>query len=522
MRLMKIHIAFKTLLHTKAVVPACGFICLLVTLCLLAPSVAQASYHCSDPYGPEYVPSECADSGSHSTQASEDKKIPALMSQLSLCYWVLNVESNPLSLIQARDVSNWDSYRVNRNFVTEAKRRGYTPESCARALIKGVNSEPLDAQFSEAFTAYEEGDFETVFRNIQPLAEQGNYLAQAMLGELYLLGLGAPKDNILAIKWLTLAADQEVPVGSDMEKKVLKSEILTNLCFLYSLAGTEQAKDVPQSDKESLKWCELSAKEGNPLAQDELAQLYLSGKGTDEDIIKSLKWFALAAEQGVLRGQYVLCQALSSDSEDWLEMGVVRDLRTAQKWCELAAKQGDAGAQLTLGKLYWNGKGGKKDRNLAAKWYRLAAEGGVSEALAAEVSEAQYVLGLLYVGETKVLPKDLVMAHMWLHLSASADKDETSERTEWRDKIEKDMNPSQIKTAQDLARKCKEKSYRGCVPGSPAPQLGVISEERRNCEGFRHIGGPFWRAYIRALDDSDLENLPKDADGKVYDVCSRL
>ena len=58
-RLMKIYITLKTLLHTKAVVPACGFICLLVGLCFLAPSIGQASYHCSDPYAPEYNAADC-------------------------------------------------------------------------------------------------------------------------------------------------------------------------------------------------------------------------------------------------------------------------------------------------------------------------------------------------------------------------------------------------------------------------------------------------------------------------------
>ena len=104
MRLMKAHIALKTWLHTKAVVPACGFICLLVTLCLLAPSVAQADYHCSDPYGPDYVPSEC----------DRNRPKPLLMPLMTLDGEKISLTKIPRINLSQKHA--WGAYRNGMNF----------------------------------------------------------------------------------------------------------------------------------------------------------------------------------------------------------------------------------------------------------------------------------------------------------------------------------------------------------------------------------------------------------------------
>jgi hypothetical protein len=53
---------------------------------------------------------------------------------------------------------------------------------------------------------------------------------------------------------------------------------------------------------------------------------------------------------------------------------VTRDYAEAAKWYGLAAAQGDADAQYSLGILYDNGTGVVQDDTEAAKWFRLAAD----------------------------------------------------------------------------------------------------------------------------------------------------
>ena len=90
------------------------------------------------------------------------------------------------------------------------------------------------------------------------------------------------------------------------------------------------------------------------------------------------------------------------------------------------------------------------DYATAVKWYTLAAE--------QRDARAQFNLGRMYAKGEGVL-QDYVYAHMWWNIAAS-NGDEYG--AELRDDVEKEMTPSQIERAQDLARECVAKNYKGC------------------------------------------------------------
>jgi TPR repeat protein len=119
------------------------------------------------------------------------------------------------------------------------------------------------------------------------------------------------------------------------------------------------------------------------------------------------------------------------------------------EWSPLA-EQGDATAQYNLGVIYYNGLGVGQDYQEAVKWYRLAAEQGDVK--------AQYNLGLMYYNGDGVV-QDYVYAHMWFNISASLG---LSEGTKRRDIVSKSMTTEQISQAQQLARECVQKNYKGC------------------------------------------------------------
>ncbi len=60
--------------------------------------------------------------------------------------------------------------------------------------------------------------------------------------------------------------------------------------------------------------------------------------------------------------------------------GVKEDYEEACKWFQLAAEQGHAEAQNSLGECYYNGEGVEKNRETALKWCQLAAEQGNASA----------------------------------------------------------------------------------------------------------------------------------------------
>ena len=108
--------------------------------------------------------------------------------------------------------------------------------------------------------------------------------------------------------------------------------------------------------------------------------------------------------------------------------------------CMAQAQQGDADAQFWIGHMYKNGQGVTQDSKQAVKWFRKSAEQGHAK--------AQYNLGLMYASG-KGVTQNYVLAHMWWNIAASSgDKDATKNR----DLVAKQMSPSQIEKAQDMAR----------------------------------------------------------------------
>jgi TPR repeat protein len=130
--------------------------------------------------------------------------------------------------------------------------------------------------------------------------------------------------------------------------------------------------------------------------------------------------------------------------------GVPQDYKAAVKWYTLAAEQGSAFAQQNLGVMYAKGRGVPENHKTAVKWFRLAAEQGYAS--------AQMKLSAAYLLGRGVI-KDTIYGHMWANLAAS-NGDETGGK--FRDLLAQKMTPSQLEKAQDLARECVRKKYKGC------------------------------------------------------------
>jgi len=130
--------------------------------------------------------------------------------------------------------------------------------------------------------------------------------------------------------------------------------------------------------------------------------------------------------------------------------GVPRNYKTAATWYARAAEKGDVSAQFSLGWMYDKGVGVPQNGKIAVKWYTLAAEQGY--AIAQENLGAMYAFG-------RGVPKDYVKAYKWGELAAAKGYGRAARL---RDMVAAMMTPSQVETAQDLARECVKKNYKGC------------------------------------------------------------
>ena len=126
--------------------------------------------------------------------------------------------------------------------------------------------------------AYEQKDYASAMKELTPLAQSGRVEAQILLGKMYMLGQGVPKDTDQALQWFQAAADQ----GNAQAQFFLGA--------LYLLP----AKDVP----EGLRWLRRSAEQGTPDAQLLLGMAYLKGTDLPRDLVAADTWLHLAASQG--------------------------------------------------------------------------------------------------------------------------------------------------------------------------------------------------------------------------------
>ncbi|MHC8508808.1 MAG: tetratricopeptide repeat protein [Rhodospirillales bacterium] len=90
--------------------------------------------------------------------------------------------------------------------------------------------------------------------------------------------------------------------------------------------------------------------------------MYAKGQGVRQNDTEAVKWFRIAAEQGHARAQRSLGLM---HAKGW---GVTKNDAEAVKWFRAAAEQGDAKAQFNLGLVYAKANGVTQNRQ--QKWFR--------------------------------------------------------------------------------------------------------------------------------------------------------
>src|SRR5215813_8074537 len=116
-----------------------------------------------------------------------------------------------------------------------------------------------------------------------------------------------------------------------------------------------------------------------------------------EEYATALKDATALAEQGQAEAQVLLGRMYLTG------LGVPRNPGTALKWFKAAAVQGNADGALLLGGMYLLPR---SDIPEGLRWVRLAAEQGNQD--------AQLLLGQSYMEGLPELPRDLVQGGMWL------------------------------------------------------------------------------------------------------------
>jgi hypothetical protein len=163
-------------------------------------------------------------------------------------------------------------------------------------------------------------------------AEQGNVVAQSLLGQKYEEGEGVKRNPRQAFEWYQKAAEQ-----GDLDSQ----------CRLGEFYGIGLIN--PQDFKKSAEWYRKAAEQGSAIAQHNLGVAYSWGTAEPRDYKQALRWFQKAAEQGLVRAQCNLGILYANG------LGVEKSLYLAKKWFQKASDQGSTDAARVLIQLKKSG-----------------------------------------------------------------------------------------------------------------------------------------------------------------------
>ena len=147
----------------------------------------------------------------------------------------------------------------------------------------------LGADLEKGLAAYNVGDYETSLAECQPLAEEGDAMAQFCVGRLYANGFGVAMNDELALRWYGLAAEQGY------------SEAQFNLGLMHA-----NGWGVEMNDQEAAKWYRLAAEQGFITAQTSLAMLSHKGRGVEQNLVEAYMWYDIAIQLGDLNSSVKL------------------------------------------------------------------------------------------------------------------------------------------------------------------------------------------------------------------------
>lgn len=152
---------------------------------------------------------------------------------------------------------------------------------CMLLLAGAVNAAPID----DALRQYDGGQYEVAAKQLAPLAEGGNAVAQERLAVMYFYGRGVPEDEDKALQWARRSADQG------------------NLDAMYFIGnmyvfGDRLPKSVQDPDQEAARWYFEAARKGHADAEYGLGLLFLAGKGVVQDQEEAMRWIRSAAHHG--------------------------------------------------------------------------------------------------------------------------------------------------------------------------------------------------------------------------------
>jgi len=140
----------------------------------------------------------------------------------------------------------------------------------------------------EGVTAYYAGEYDTAFRLLNPLAEEGEPRAKLRVAIMYYHGRGVDKDVNLAETLIREALPQ------------LQAKATQGVAWAQADLGSLYSDGIvlAENHEEAVRLSRLAAKQGYAGAQTNLGVMYANGQGVPRSREEAIMWFRRAAAQG--------------------------------------------------------------------------------------------------------------------------------------------------------------------------------------------------------------------------------
>ena len=191
------------------------------------------------------------------------------------------------------------------------------------------------------------------FRSYSRAAELGEPAGMYMAGLAYLGGLGVEKDEARGNQLLKQAADTDYPyallyysgmyefgnsVPKDRETSLYYSRRAAQTMEEYGIGGhiSNLMRNISSeaNQREVYDWSSILAGNGSRLGQLQLANCYMNSVGTNQDYAKAFELLQRSAEQGEPQAYLQLCAL------NFMGRGVEVNYEEAQRWGKKAAEAG--------------------------------------------------------------------------------------------------------------------------------------------------------------------------------------
>ena len=297
----------------------------------------------------------------------------------------------------------------------DAAMAGYLPvlSNLGNCYINGIGT-PKDE--AEGFATFMKG------------AEADDAICMANVANCYMQGVGVEKNEAEGLKWFEKASAAgyaeadfqlgmtylQIPeyrekVGEGLERVRRAAEnglvdAILVMAQIHDEAGPQKNMD------ECIKWLTMGAEKGDKHAQCRLGQILMYGiAGVERDPQKGYNYLVFAAQQNYTPAIYLLAELnlmYTNNNPQGIQQGMAQ--------LSQCVKESYPPAFMLMGQCCLEGRGVPKDNDQALKFFKLAADNGVFNAV--------LLLAKLYSGEIEGtdFPTDPEEAKHWFGIGAQA------------------------------------------------------------------------------------------------------